>query len=197
MQYVKRRQKVKNYALIIVTLLARLEAYFVLNVTQRLVGMRKTFIPLLITPTPAMILGIVNMAKSAGIKVVMQKKDYDCGIAAMAMLVGVPYGDVSAVCRELYGTTKPNKRGLLLYHMEEIGERLGMPLERVYKAKNYLSGKTGILGMNGGKMDSAGHWVVLKDGDTILDPDDGSVYKIFDYVEANKCRPATILIPRK
>ena len=134
------------------------------------------------------------MRKSSGIKIVPQKKDYDCGIAAMAMLLGITYGDVSAVVRALYGSTKPNKRGIMLYHMEEIASQLDTPLKRVYKAKSYLSGKTGILGMNGGNMDSAGHWVVLKDGDTILDPDDGAVYKLYDYLEENKCRPATLLI---
>lgn len=136
------------------------------------------------------------MRRKAGIKVVSQKKDYDCGIAAMAMLLDVAYGDVSAAVRGLYGTTKPNKRGIMLYHMEEIAAKLGTPLKRIYKAKNYLSGKTGILGMNGGNMDTAGHWVVLKDGDTILDPDDGSVYKLYDYIEENKCRPATLLVKR-
>jgi hypothetical protein len=134
------------------------------------------------------------MAKSSGIKVVQQKKDYDCGIAAMAMLLNISYGDVSAVVRALYGTTKPNKRGLMLYHMEEIADQLNNQLKRVYKAKGYLTGKTGILGMNGGTMDSAGHWVVLKDGDTIIDPDDASVYKLYDYLEENKCRPATLLV---
>lgn len=134
------------------------------------------------------------MRKSSGIKVVPQKKDYDCGIAAMAMLLGISYGDVSAVVRALYGTTKPNPRGLMLYHMEEIADQLNAPLKRVYKAKGYLSGKTGILGMNGGRMDAAGHWVVLKDGDTILDPDDASVYKLYDYIEENGCRTATLLV---
>lgn len=134
------------------------------------------------------------MAKKAGIKVVSQKKDYDCGIAAMAMLLDASYGDVSAVVRSLYGSTKPNKRGLMIYHMEGIAEAMGAPLKRAYKAKNYLSGKTGILGMNGGTMDTAGHWVILKDGDTIIDPDDGSVYKLYDYIEENKCRPATLLV---
>lgn len=129
-----------------------------------------------------------------GIKVIQQKKDYDCGIAALAMLLGITYGDVSAVVRSLYGTTKPNKRGLMLYHMEEIADQLGTKLKRVYKSKNYLSGKTGVLGMNGGMMDKAGHWVVLKDGNTIIDPDDGAVYQLYEYVEDNKCRPATLLV---
>jgi ABC-type bacteriocin/lantibiotic exporter with double-glycine peptidase domain len=136
------------------------------------------------------------MAKSAGIKVVPQKKDYDCGIAAMAMLLEKTYGDVSIAVRALYGTTKPNKRGLMLYHMEEIAEELGAKLKRVRKAKNYLSGKTGILGMNGGTMSAAGHWVILKDGDTIIDPDEGlhgAVYKLYDYIEECKCRTATLL----
>lgn len=129
-----------------------------------------------------------------GVKVVAQKKDYDCGVAAMAMLLNVSYGDISAVCRSIYGSTKPNKRGLLLYHLEGIADSFGVPLIRLYKSKNYMNGRTGILGLNGGNMDTAGHWVMLKDGITIIDPDDGSVWNVDDYIIKNKCRPATLLV---
>ena len=134
------------------------------------------------------------MAKG-GIKVVVQKKAYDCGIAALAMLLDKPYGDVSKAVRELY-EPKKFRNGLAVYQLEAIGEHLGVPLKRIYKSKAYLTGQTGILGINWGKTgDSRGHWVVLKDGDTVIDPEDGSVYKLFDYVEGNG-RTAT-LITRK
>jgi ABC-type bacteriocin/lantibiotic exporter with double-glycine peptidase domain len=133
------------------------------------------------------------MAKNAGIKVVVQKRSYDCGLAAMAMLAGVPYGDVSAVARLLY-EPKRLKNGLAVYQLEAIGERLDVPLKRIYKSKGYLTGKTGILGINWGKSgDARGHWVVLKDGDTVIDPEDGSVHKLFDYVDGNG-RTATLLV---
>lgn len=132
--------------------------------------------------------------KPVGVKVVKQRKDFDCGIAAMAMLFNLEYGEISAVCRALFGSTKPNKRGLLLYHLEEMANQLGTNLSRVYRSKNYMSDKTGILGMNGGQMDAAGHWVVLKDGNTIIDPDDGTVWTVNDYVSKHKCRPATLLV---
>lgn len=124
-----------------------------------------------------------------------QRYDFDCGIGAMSMLLNLSYGDVSAICRAVYGSTKPNKRGLLIYHMEGIADQIGTPLIRLYKSKSYLEGKTGILGMNGGQMDAAGHWVMLKDGDTIIDPDGGSVWSLDDYLVKHKCRTATLLIP--
>lgn len=131
--------------------------------------------------------------KPTGVKVIQQRKDFDCGVASMAMLMNVTYGDVSAVCRALYGSTKPNKRGLLLYHMEEIADQLGTRLKRVYRGNDYMVGKSGILGMNGGQMDSAGHWVVLQNGNTVIDPDGGDVWTLDDYVKKYKCRPATLL----
>lgn len=129
-----------------------------------------------------------------GMTVVRQKNDMDCGLAALAMLLDIPYGDASAACLQRYGTRNPNPRGLLLYHLEELAEMFGTSLKRVYKGKNYLAGKTGILGMNGGGMDSCGHWVVLKDGDTVIDPDDGKVWSLDDYLKKYKCRTATMLM---
>lgn len=135
------------------------------------------------------------MGNRKGIKVTEQRKDWDCGIASLAMLLSKPYADVSAACRNRYGTTKrPNKRGLLLNHMEELAELFDTKLKRIYIGKNYLEGRTGILGMNGGQMDSAGHWVILKDGTHVVDPDGGEVWKLEDYLKKFNCRTATILV---
>jgi hypothetical protein len=131
--------------------------------------------------------------KRRGLTVIRQKRDWDCGVASLAMLLGLPYGDVSAACRTLWGTTMPSRRGLGLYHLEELGAMLGHPLKRVYKSAGYELGRTGVLGMNGGTMCWAGHWVVLKAG-AIVDPDDGKVWDALDYFKATKARPATLLV---
>lgn len=131
--------------------------------------------------------------KRRGVTVIRQRHDWDCGVAALGMLLGLSYGDVAATARALYGTTRPNKRGLMLYHLEEIAAASGRELRRVYRSSGYLEGATGILGMNGGEMCWAGHWVVLKAG-AIVDPDGGDVWSVDDYTKRHKCRPATLLV---
>lgn len=130
--------------------------------------------------------------KRRGVKVTHQRHDFDCGVAALAMYLGVPYGDVAAACRALFGSTKPERRGLGLYHLEAIAFELGTCLHRTYKSAGYLDGASGVLGMNGGAMCWAGHWVVLKGG-AIVDPDGGEVWTLDDYTRKHKCRTATLL----
>ena len=130
--------------------------------------------------------------KRRGVKVTPQRHDFDCGVAALAMYLGVPYGDVAAACRSLFGSTKPERRGLGLYHLEAVAGALGWSLMRVYKCAGYLEGASGVLGMNGGSMCWAGHWVVLKGG-AVVDPDGGEVWTLADYLKATGARPATLL----
>lgn len=135
------------------------------------------------------------MAKGRkGMQVVKQKNGVDCGLAALAMLIDEPYGDVSAACLSRYGCRTPGGDGLAMYHLEELAEMFGSRLKRRYISKGYLIGQTGILGMNGGSMGSTGHWVILKDGDTVIDPDDGKVWSLEDYTKRHKCRTATMLV---
>lgn len=131
--------------------------------------------------------------KRRGVKVVAQKHGWDCGVSSLAMLLGLPYGDVAAAARALWGSTKPSKRGLGIYHLEQIAKHLGRKLTRVYRRRDYLAGRTGILGLNGGSMCWAGHWVVLKAG-AIVDPDGGEVWDALEYVKKYKARPATLLV---
>lgn len=133
------------------------------------------------------------MTRKRPVKVVSQRNGWDCGVSSLAMLLGLPYGDVAAAARALWGSTKPSKRGLGIYHLEQIADHLGRKLTRVYRRKDYLAGQTGILGLNGGTMCWAGHWVVLKAG-AIVDPDGGEVWDALDYVKKHKARPATLLI---
>lgn len=126
-----------------------------------------------------------------GVVVIRQRKSWDCGIAALAMLLDVPYGDVSAVVRRI--VEQPKRKGLLLYHLEAVSRELGYPLRRIYRKQDYLENATGILGLNGGQMDKHGHWVVIKGG-SIVDPDGGEVWNGLDYLKRFKARPATLLV---
>ena len=132
------------------------------------------------------------MKRQRGVRVIGQRHDFDCGVAALAMYLAVPYGDVAAVCRTLWGSTKPAKRGLGLYHLEAIAAALGILLQRTYPRAGYLENASGVLGMNGGSMCWAGHWVVLKGG-AVVDPDGGEVWTLKDYLKATGARPATLL----
>lgn len=133
--------------------------------------------------------------KRIGMHVITQKNNVDCGLAALAMLLGVPYGDVSAACLSRYGARTPNNTGLALYHLEELADCFGVPLRRIYISKNYLDGQTGVLGLNRGPIGSDGHWVVLQGGNTVLDPADGTVWNLDDFITKFHYRPATLLVP--
>lgn len=138
--------------------------------------------------------------KRRGVTVLKQRHDWDCGVAALAMLLSHAYGDVAAFARDLIAAdildaTKLRRRGLVIHELQILADGFGMPLLPVYRAKDYLIGRTGILGMLGGEMDPAGHWVVLKAG-AVVDPDGGDVWSVEDYTTRHKCRPTTLLVER-
>jgi hypothetical protein len=132
-------------------------------------------------------------AHRRGVKVVRQRHDFDCGVAALAMYLGVSYGDVALMARTMFGSTQPTRRGLGLYHLEAIAESIGRPLTRIYRRAGYLDHRSGVLGVTGGEMSWAGHWVVLKGG-AIVDPDGAEVWTVEDYLTRHKTRPATLLV---
>jgi len=131
------------------------------------------------------------------VRVIKQRNDMDCGVAALAMLLHKPYGDVSLVVRRLVPVIP--RRGLAAYHLQEIAAtHFGVSLCRVYKSRDYLLGQpTGILGVTPASNKSGigwcGHWVMLKEG-VVLDPNDGFVYGLKEYLRKNKAKPAMLLL---
>jgi ABC-type bacteriocin/lantibiotic exporter with double-glycine peptidase domain len=126
----------------------------------------------------------------SGVKVIAQRKPWDCGVAALAMLLGRPYGDVSASVRRV---VVGYRKGMTIRAMEAVSQDLGTPLKRVYKQKHYLANATGILGLLWGTSRDKGHWVVVKGG-AIVDPDGGEVWDAIDYMTKHEARPATLLV---
>ena len=126
-----------------------------------------------------------------------QRHDWDCGVASIAMLLDKPYGDVAALVRDKIDAKKLRRRGMIIVDMQLIAEELGYELELIWRKKDYLEGKTGIVGLKGGKMDKAGHWAVIKEGKVIVEPDDGKVYSVDEYLKTCQCRTTLVLVPHK
>lgn len=125
--------------------------------------------------------------------VIPQRTEWDCGVASVAMLLGIPYNDVRDAVYKIIDDPKLKKRGLILKQVEQILKHYGFKSKKVHKKEGYLEGATGILGLLGGCCDPAGHWVVLKDG-MIIDPSGGEAHEVDDYMKEGKCRPATLLV---
>jgi hypothetical protein len=135
--------------------------------------------------------------KRRGIRVARQRKDYDCGIACLQMLTGKPYGDVAAFVRRVVDPRKLRRRGLIIAEMMGAARFFGTRIRPVWRRRGYLEDyPNGILGVIGGEMDPAGHWVILKAG-TIVDPDGAEVWSVADYMAKHKSRPATLLVEVK
>jgi ABC-type bacteriocin/lantibiotic exporter with double-glycine peptidase domain len=126
-------------------------------------------------------------------KVINQRKDWDCGVASIAMLLDIPYEGVLTTVLKNVDDPKLKKRGLILRQMEQVLKLYKFKTRRVYRKDGYLDGATGILGLNHGLCAPAGHWVVVKEG-LIIDPSDKTAMSPEEYCKAAKCRPATMLV---
>lgn len=133
------------------------------------------------------------MSRRRGVTLIAQRKDWDCGVAALAMLLDTPYGDVAAAVRSVVTSPRLKARGLIVREAEDVAAYLGMPLARIYRRRDYLKDRTGMLGLLGERLHPAGHWVVLK-SNQILEPDGGSVWDVDAYLAAHKARPCTLLV---
>lgn len=136
------------------------------------------------------------MAKPKGIKFTKQRHDWDCGVASLAMLLGKPYGDVAAIVKDTVDKKKLRRRGMTIKDVQDVAEIFGMPLEVIWRKKDYLIGQTGIIGLKGGGMDKAGHWAVVKN-EVIADPDDNSFWSVEDYKKKHDCVTTVLLVPIK
>lgn len=137
-----------------------------------------------------------GVRRRRGVKVVEQRKNWDCGVAALTMLLkargqNVEYADVSAIVRT--NALWSSRHGMLTRHIEAAAAAFGVQLRVSRRRHGYLDGiRLGILGIIGGRMNKAGHWVVLKDGATVVDPSGGEVWTLADYLAVYRARPSIL-----
>lgn len=133
-----------------------------------------------------------------GIRVIKQRKEWDCGVASIAMLAGFPYGDVAAALRNLFPDCERlfRKRGLILTEMVALAAEFNLTLIVKRRAQGYIEGETGVLTLKGERFCSEGHYVVLKDGTHIVDPDAGEMWNLDEYLSRHGVRTVTLLARR-
>ena len=125
------------------------------------------------------------------IYVIPQRRIMDCGVCALAMLLGVGYEAANDAVIAVVGA-KGAGRGLYLKELEAAALHLKRPLSRtrVYD----IEAATGILSLRGG---DRWHYAVLKEGQ-IIDPDPGMVWNVHTYLTTQKLKAHTLLrlLPR-
>lgn len=126
---------------------------------------------------------------SAIIRVIPQRHPADCGVACLAMYLGVSYEDALLAVGQV--EKRVLKRGLWTSQIRAAAKRLGATLRT---ARTYdLETASGILGLRGGKKwEFLEHCVVLSHG-LIIDTD-GSIWEPDVYVSANDVKLLSLLV---
>jgi hypothetical protein len=127
------------------------------------------------------------------VKLVTQRAEGDCGIAAMATLLELEWEDLylAAACVD---DKRRGKSGLSLKSMIAIGTVLGVTFKGKRKPIN-LDTDEGILNVDWDKRHKykySGHYVVLGLG-VIVDPHDGSISDPEEYLASRGGRLGTLL----
>lgn len=99
-----------------------------------------------------------------------QKHLADCGLAALAMALGLPYESV------FQAAPLAARTGLTTRQLQAVATKLGARL--LSRPKADLHADTGILGIEFPRRN--GHWLYLHAG-VLVDPSDGSLWDTEDY----------------
>lgn len=95
----------------------------------------------------------------------------DCGLAALAMALGVPYE------RVFQAAPLAAREGLTARQLQAVATKLGARLRSKRDVDLYAD--TGILGIEFSR--GPGHWCYLHAG-TLVDPDDTTLWDVDDYL---------------
>jgi len=130
------------------------------------------------------------------VTLVLQRQGSDCGLATLAMLLGLSYEDVlaAAVTRR---RAKPHVGGMYTREITALARRLGTPL--AFKRTWDLETDCGLLTIEKTKITSADaftqHLVLLKFG--LVFDTDGTVWEPETYFAQHSFRPISLLVPKE
>ena len=129
------------------------------------------------------------MATPAIIELIIQKDIGDCAIAALAMVLGIPYAEVCHTALELYPAS--SSAGLTTRQMLAVTRKLGRNLQSIPIQEVQLDAETGILDV---RIKRRYHAVVLFEG-VVVNPADGLIYNLDTYLAARKATPSRFFRP--
>jgi ABC-type bacteriocin/lantibiotic exporter with double-glycine peptidase domain len=124
------------------------------------------------------------MAAPCSVTFVKQERDYDCGIACLAMVLDEPYADVYAAASQ---TLKkwPDPDGITSRQLCSIAKKLSHPVTSMDpKGVINWAHETGVLLVGGGRHY---HFVVVFQG-AILEPTFGKVWDFETYLTLHKLK---------
>lgn len=119
------------------------------------------------------------------LRLVPMRRDSDCGVAAFATLLGLPYEDAAEVITQTNGKLG---KGLYLTSLQRAAKALSKKL--LQRKRFDLDEAEGILWVDGGSRMQ--HFVVLTEG-RIYDPADNTLWDALDYFTATTSKPRTLL----
>lgn len=125
-----------------------------------------------------------------------QRKSYDCGVAALATYVNIPFEDVYAVALACSSTFQ-RKQGTTVEDLQKMAKVFSHPLKRLDYRRVDLEEHNGILAVNWHRSvwkrhGCRGHWVVLRNG-LIIDPSGGTITDAEEYLTVNRGTVGTLL----
>lgn len=126
---------------------------------------------------------------SAVLRLVAQRHQADCGIAALATLCGVSYEEALLAV----GDRKVINSGVMLKQIRDAGRRLKTPL--TLKLRFDPKDSVGIIGFNSHTW-KTGHVAILRYG-VVYDLQDLTVWDLDDYLSNHQATVASLLIIRE
>jgi len=118
---------------------------------------------------------------------IVQKDIADCAIASLAMIIGVPYRDVSE--RALLVCTKPHKHGMWETEITKVARNFGVTFKKAASPED----TTGLLVVVRGKgRSSECHITALFQG-IVVNPADGLLWDLDTYLAQGRWSIAAVL----
>ena len=125
------------------------------------------------------------------IEPLIQKDVSDCGIAALAMILGEPYRNVSAIALKI--CKKPHERGMYTTDVMRVAKSFGCPLLKQLFIPDEGDYKTGILVLRRkkkGKIEQ--HFAVLFQG-VLVNPADCLIWDLDTFLTRGSWKVVAIL----
>jgi hypothetical protein len=112
------------------------------------------------------------------LSLVESRRDFDCGIVALAILLGVAYEDVYVAASQI---SKRLVDGMALKEIQKVAKKFGMLLKKTWKIDEEFD--VGILSVHLKREKNEGHVVVLMHG-IVIDPTLKRIFFSLEYYKS-------------